>query len=68
MDGLLSDIGVLLSRLLQHGDGVAELAAGMGRLGGEEAAASIVGSVLDRVASEMRRNAGSEPPPAKEGG
>ena len=57
MDGLLSDIGVLLSRLLQHGDGVAELAAGMGRLGGGEAPASIVGAILDRVASEMCRNA-----------
>ena len=57
MDGLLSDIGVLLSRLLQHGDGVAELAAGMGRLGGGEAPASIVGPILDRVASEMCRKA-----------
>ena len=57
MDGLLSDIGVLLSRLLQHGDGVAQLAAGMGRLGGEEAPASIVGAILDRVASETAKNA-----------
>ncbi len=66
MDGLLSDVGVLLSRLLQHGDGVAELAAGTGRLGSGEAPASIVGAILDRVKSEMRRNAGEEPP-AKEG-
>ena len=66
MDGLLSDIGVLLSRLLQHGDGVEELAAGMGRLGGECAAASIIGSVLDRVASELCEN--TKHRPAKEGG
>ena len=66
MDGLLSDIGVLLSRLLQHGDGVEELATGMGRLGSGEAPASIVGAILDRVASETAKNAkrGS----AKEGG
>ena len=66
MDGLLSDIGVLLSRLLQHGDGIEELAEGMGRLGGEGAAASIIGSVLDRVASELCEN--TEHRPAKEGG
>ncbi len=57
MDGLLSDIGVLLSRLLQHGDGIAELAGGTGRLGSGEAPASIVGAILDRVASEMCRTA-----------
>ena len=66
MDGLLSDIGVLLSRLLQHGDGVKELAVGTGRLGSGEAPASIVGAILDRVASEMCRTAKRDS--AKKGG
>jgi len=66
MDGLLSDIGVLLSCLLQHGDCVEELAAGMGRLGSGEALSSIVGAILDRVASETAKSA--ERSPAKEGG
>ena len=66
VDGLLADLRVLLSRALQHGDNVAELATGMGRLGSGEAPASIVGAILDRVNSEMRGNAG-EVPPAKEG-
>ncbi len=46
--------------------GVAELAAGMGRLGSGEAQASIVGAILDRVLAEMRRTAGDGS--AKEGG
>ena len=48
MDGLLADLGVLLSRSLQHGDSVEALAAGMGRLGGN-APASLIGTVLDRL-------------------
>ncbi len=45
-DLLCDDIGVLMSRLLQHGDGPASLAAGIGRLGNGEAA-SIIGAVAD---------------------
>ena len=66
VDGLLADLRVLLSRALQHGDNVAELSTGMGRLGSGEAPASIVGAILDRVASETTKSA--EHRPAKEGG
>lgn len=66
MDGLLSDIGVLLSRLLQHGDSIEELASGTGKLGDGGAPSSIIGAALDRVAAELRENAGDESPPAKE--
>ena len=66
VDGLLADLGVLLSRALQHGDGVEKLAAGMGRLGDGSTPVSIIGSVLDRVAAELREN--TEHRPAKEGG
>ena len=66
VDGLLADLGVLLSRALQHGDSIEELAAGMGRLGDGSTPVSIIGSVLDRVASELREN--TEHRPAKEGG
>ena len=45
-DLLCDDIGVLMSRLLQHGDDPASLAAGIGRLGNGEPA-SIVGAVAD---------------------
>ena len=58
MDGLLSDIGVLLSRLLQHGDGVAELAAGTGRLGDGGTPASIIGAVLDKTCGQAIRPPG----------
>ena len=57
MHGLLADLGVLISRALQHGDSIEALAAGMGRLGDGKTSASIVGAILDRVASEMSRNA-----------
>ena len=57
VDGLLADLGVLLSRALQHGDSIEELAAGMGRLGRGEVPASIVGAILDRVASATAKNA-----------
>ena len=66
IDGLLSDVGVLLSRALQFGDSIEALRAGMGRLGGS-APVSIVGLVLDQIDSELSRNAGDEPP-AIEGG
>jgi len=57
VDGLLADLGVLISRALQHGDSIETLATGMGRLGDGKTPASIIGSILDRVAAEMRRNA-----------
>lgn len=49
IDGLLADLGVVLSRALQHGDTVGALAAGMGRLGDGKTPASIIGAVLDRL-------------------
>jgi hypothetical protein len=49
--GLLADLGVVLSRALQHGDTVGALAAGMGRLGDGKTPASIPGAVLDRLAA-----------------
>ncbi len=45
------DIGVLISRLLQHGDSPAALAAGIGRLGNGDPA-SIVGAIADVVAAK----------------
>ncbi len=42
---LYDDIGVLISRLLQHGDNPAALAAGLGRLGNGQGPASIIGAV-----------------------
>ncbi len=50
-DLLCDDIGVLISRLLQHGDDPASLAAGIGRLG-NGAPASIVGLIADVVAGK----------------
>ncbi|MCH8112769.1 MAG: ribonucleotide reductase [Proteobacteria bacterium] len=49
MDGLLADVGVLLSRSLQHGDGVEALARTMSRLGDGMTPASIIGAVLDEL-------------------
>ena len=48
-DLLCDDIGVLMSRLLQHGDDPASLAAGIGRLGNGEPS-SIVGLIADILA------------------
>lgn len=47
-------------------DGADYVLPGMGRLGSGEAPASIVGAILDRVASETAKSA--ERSPAKEGG
>ena len=49
MDGLLADVGVLLSRSLQHGDSVEALARGMSRLGDGTTPASVIGAVLDEL-------------------
>ncbi len=51
VDLLCDDIGVLVSRLLQHGDDPAALAAGLGRLGDGDPA-SIIGAVADVLASK----------------
>ena len=45
-DLLCDDIGVLISRLLQHGDDPASLASGVGRLG-NGTPASIIGAIAD---------------------
>ena len=52
-DGLHADVGVLLSRLLQHGDTLEAIAAGMARLGDGRTPASIVGAALDRLVSGL---------------
>ena len=56
-DLLYDDIGVLISRLLQHGDSPAALATGLGRLGDGETPASIVGAIADVLALKA-----AEPP------
>ena len=50
-DLLCDDIGVLMSRLLQHGDAPASLASGIGRLGNGDPA-SIIGAVADVLAGK----------------
>lgn len=50
LDALLADACVLLSLLMQHGVESRELASSMGRLGSSEPA-SIIGAVLDLIAS-----------------
>jgi hypothetical protein len=47
-DHQIDDIAVLISRLLQHGDRIADVAAGVGRLPSGEPA-SVVGAVLNRL-------------------
>jgi hypothetical protein len=47
-DYLLADYAVTLSRLLQHGDQIVDIAQGIGRLPGGEPA-SVVGAVVDRL-------------------
>jgi hypothetical protein len=54
-DHLLDDVAVPLSRLLQHGDQLDAIAAGLGRLP-SDAAASLVGAVVDKLA-EIEREA-----------
>ena len=52
MHGLLADLGVVISRLFQHGDTPATLAAGMARLGDGSTPASIIGTITDALARE----------------
>src|SRR5690349_18975678 len=49
LDALLADACVLLSLLMQHGVGPAQIATSMGRSGSAEAA-SIIGAVVDLAA------------------
>ena len=53
--GLRELFGVLISRLPQHGDNPAALAAGLGKLGDGEGAASLVGAVADVLAGKSGR-------------
>ncbi len=50
-DLLCDDIGVLVSRLFQHGDAPTSLAAGIGRLGNGDPA-SIVGAIAEVLAGK----------------
>ena len=52
LDALLADACVVVSCLLQHGVEPSELATSMGRLGSAEAA-SVIGAVIDLVATAM---------------
>ena len=52
VDGLLADIGVVLSRLLQFGDRLEAIAAGMARLGDGTTPASLIGAALDRLTAD----------------
>ncbi len=51
-DGLHADVGVLLSRLLQHGDTLDAIAAGMACLGDGTTPASIIGAALDLLVKD----------------
>ena len=57
-DLLCDDIGVLISRLLQHGDDPGALAAGLGKLGNGQGPASLIGAIVGVVAVKA---AGSGP-------
>ena len=52
MDGILDDACIALSLLLQHGVGLASLAATMGRLGEGQQRASVIGALVDVLARE----------------
>ena len=54
MHGLLADLGVVISRLFQHGDTPASLAAGMARLGDGSTPASIIGTIADELVREKK--------------
>ena len=54
MQGLLADLGVVISRLFQHGDTPLSLAAGMARLGDGTTPASIIGAISDALARETK--------------
>jgi len=64
-DGLHADVGVPLSRGLQHGDTLEAMVAGMARLGDRRTPASIIGAALDRAL--LGRVDGDGEPSSKEG-
>ncbi len=49
-DLLCDDIGVLISRLLQHGDDPVALAEGLGKLGNGQGPASLIGAIAASLA------------------
>ena len=51
-DLLYDDVGVLVSRLLQHGDDPVALAAGLGKLGNGQGPASLIGAIADVVVAK----------------
>ncbi len=55
MDGILDDVCISLSLLLQHGVEPAALASSMGRLGDDLSPASIVGALADLLSREASR-------------
>ena len=57
-DLLCDDIGVLISRLLQHGDDPVALAAGLGKLGNGQGPASLIGAIADVLVAKA-----AGPPP-----
>ena len=56
-DLLYDDVGVLISRLLQHGDDPVALAAGLGKLGNGQGPASLVGAIADVLAAKVAGSA-----------
>ena len=57
-DMLCDDIGVLMSRLLQHGDSPGALAAGLGKLGDGQGPASLIGAIADVLAGKAAKPSG----------
>ena len=58
-DLLCDDIGVLISRLLQHGDTPDALAAGLGRLGNDQGPASLVGAIAATLVGRTGNRGGN---------
>ena len=50
LDAMLADAAVLVSRALQHGDDLADLAKAMGREGDGVTPSSVIGAALDIAA------------------
>ncbi len=58
-DLLCDDIGVLISRLLQHGDTPDALAAGLGRLGNGLGPSSLVGAIAAALVGRTGNEGGN---------
>ena len=54
LDGLLNDVAILVSRCLQFGDRLEDLAQAMGRHGDKTAPASALVAILDAAARDGR--------------